>query len=377
MSAEKLDFFHIWARQLQREHEAIRCRYRLDLATPVIEVVSAAGYVGKWAAATRTISLSRELLLEHPWDVVLNVLKHEMAHQLAAAEAGGGAGHGAAFKRACETLEIPPAFRKAAGRMPGSTPAEADRNSDSARVLLKVRKLLRLGDSTNRHESLLAIQKARQLMARHNLTGRNGQINDPSPYANLLLNLKRKRVESYHRAICAILLEYFQVEIVLTPLYDAHDLTTYTHIDLLGKECNVKIAGYVYHFLMEKLVSLWRLHQKSAPGRRNDKTSYWLGVLNGFREGLANDRQARTATNRPPGPTKENRLPAATDDQALRLFVAGRYPKLQSSRKRATRINPRHFEAGRQEGRLLQLRQGLENEATAQKLLAAAAPARI
>jgi hypothetical protein len=140
----------------------------------------------------------------------------------------------------------------------------------------------------------------------------------------------------------------------------------------MGKDRNVKIAGYVYHFLMGKLVSLWHDRQGSAPARNNGKNSYWMGVLNGFREGLENDRQATPTTNGPPAPAKENRLPAAANDRAMSLFVADRYPRLKNSRRRTTRINLRHFEAGRQEGRLLQLRKGLDDGGGEQKFLAAA-----
>jgi hypothetical protein len=379
MNENKAEFIHIWARQLLKEHELICRRYGLELARPVIEVVEVSSYWGKWLAETGTISLSHNLLYSQPWDAVLNVLKHEMAHQLVAEIMAGAPGHGADFKKACDILGLPARFRKASSTMPGGVPDEPDRRpTDSERILKKIRKLLALTDSTNEHEALQAMQKARQLLDRYNLDEELEQNNTGAVFSNLLINLRRKRVECYHRAICSLLIEYFHAEIIITPLYDARDLTTYRCIDIMGKDGNVKIAGYVYHFLMDRLPALWQEHQATNPGPKNGRNSYWLGVLNGFREGLANDRQTREETpaaakaDLPPA-TKANLLPTAIDDRAMGLFVASRYPKLKSSRRRATRVDPRHFEAGRKDGRRLKFRKGLDRDGDKQKRLPAVA----
>jgi hypothetical protein len=370
MQREKPVFLHIWAQQLLKEHGFICRRYGLKLARPIVEVVAVSSYWGKWMTETTTISLSQSLLSNQPWDAVLNVLKHEMAHQLVAEVLDGAPGHGADFKRACEILGLPAQFRKASSTIADGETAEPDRHlSASARILIKIRKLLALADSTNEHEALLAMQKARQLLDRYNLNGELNEDNNSAPYSNLLINLKRKRVECYHRAICSLLLDYFHAEIVITPLYDAHDLTTYKCIDIMGKSGNVKIAGYVYHFLMDRLPALWRKHQASNPGPKNGRNSYWLGVLNGFRQGLEDDRQAGIKAQETVVAEKSNLLPTAINDQALGLFVASRYPKLKNSRKRAARIDLRHFEAGRKDGQLLKFRKGLNRGGDGQRLL--------
>ncbi len=380
MDRIKTEFIHIWVRQLLREHELICRRYRLNLTRPVIEVVDVSGYWGKWFAATTTISLSRDLLDGQPWDAVLNVLKHEMAHQLVAELFNGAPGHGPDFKRACEVLGVPARFQQASSTIAGAEPGTPDRRpTDAERRLKKIRKLLALSDSANEHEALLAMQKARQLLDRYNLNGQLNRDKNGAAHANLLINLRRKRVECYHRAICSLLIEYFHAEIVITPLYDAHDLTTYKCIDIMGRDGNVKIAGYVYHFLMDRLPALWRRHQAANPRPAKGRNSYWLGVLNGFREGLANDRRAEEEAQEPAPAGKTDLkptataslLPAATHDPALAVFVASRYPKLQNSRKRTTRIDLRHFEAGRQDGLLLKFRKGLNGDGDEQRLLAA------
>ncbi|MCK4838451.1 MAG: DUF2786 domain-containing protein, partial [Desulfobulbaceae bacterium] len=316
MDRNKAEFIHIWVRQLLREHKLICRRYGLKLTRPVIEVVDVSSYWGKWLAETTTISLSQTLLYSQTWDAVLNVLKHEMGHQLVAEVLDGAPGHGADFKRACEILGVPAQFRRASSTIAGAVPGEPDhRPTEAERILKKIRKLLALSDSTNEHEALLAMQKARQLLDIYNLDEELNQSKSEYTYTNLLINLRRKRVECYHRAICSLLIEYFHAEIVITPLYDAHDLTTYKCIDIMGKNSNVKIAGYVYHFLMDRLPALWRQHQTAKLRPKNGRNSYWLGVLNGFREGLANDLQAEekaTETANLPPATTANLPPATT-----------------------------------------------------------------
>ena len=39
--------------------------------------------LGQWSPARREICLSRQLVENHPWDEIREVLRHETAHQLA------------------------------------------------------------------------------------------------------------------------------------------------------------------------------------------------------------------------------------------------------------------------------------------------------
>jgi hypothetical protein len=368
MQKEEADYLQIWTRQLLNEHRSICYQYGIALKQPIIELTNAAGYWGKWLAAAGTISLSRALLLDHSWDVVLNVLKHEMAHQLVTEELGGKPGHNADFKRACARLGVPAFYRKASG------PAlEANRQGDpdappgiANRKLEKIRKLLALSDSANEHESLQAMRKARQLLDKYNLADELGGEESGPSFTNLLINLKRTRLESYHRAICSLLIDHFNIQLVITPLFDARALTSYKCLDIMGRSDNVEIAGYVYHFLMDRLPLMWQNMQATGRAPKTGRNSYWLGILNGFREGLTADRSSREKNA--PRQGQGNKLPAVAAEPALQRFVTGRYPKLRNSRKRAAKVDPDSYEAGRREGRRLKLRKGL-NKGAGRKML--------
>ena len=360
----------IWARQLLNEHRSICYCYGLKLSQPAIEVVEVSSYLGKWIPKTRTISLSRSLIEEQPWEVVLNVLKHEMAHQYISDIDGTRSGHGADFKNICEKLGVPPSFQKSQNSLVNlGEPTPDQETAESVKTLEKVRKLLALSASSNEHEALMAMQKARQLLDKYNLNDTDILDKATPTCSSILILLKRKRVESYHRAICSLLIDYFQIKIVITPFYDAQDLTTYKCIDIMGKSNNVKIASYVYHFLMERLPSLWTRYQTKNQSHKRGRNSYWLGVLNGFREGLNNGIPGGINRNEGIEPRARIQVPVKIADQALEKFIVNRYPKLRNGRRSKTRVDPGRFEAGLAEGRKLKLAKGLNQEGAKQILL--------
>src|SRR5437868_5340763 len=55
--------------------------FRRKLTPAAIELSDAGSRLGRWVSDLRTIEIARSLILSHPWGVVLEVLKHEMAHQ--------------------------------------------------------------------------------------------------------------------------------------------------------------------------------------------------------------------------------------------------------------------------------------------------------
>ena len=362
MRKEFDEYLNIWAKQLLREHFSICWQYDLKLPRPAIEIVETSSYWGQWRQSHATISIAIDLIINKQWDVVLNVLKHEMAHQMVS-EQNGNPGHGKDFQKACQVLGLPSPFCKASGDLPETFDSSSKPGlPETGRVLEKIRKLLALGDSANEHESLLAIRKAKELMARHKLDRFSAMAKQGC--CGRLINLKRKRLESYHRALCSILQEHFQVEIIIVPLYDAINLASYKNIDLVGRADNVRIAEYVFHFLLDRLNILWQAKKDSGPStQKKSRNSYWLGVLNGFREGLRKESSPNLAAvqdNIHDGhPTS---FPVTGEDQALRSFISERHPKLRTGRHSKARIDRSSFESGLKDGRLLKLRRGLKEQ---------------
>ena len=55
--------------------------HRKMMRPPLFSLVDREDQWGSWSGKKREISLSRKLVLNHPWDAVCEVLLHEMAHQ--------------------------------------------------------------------------------------------------------------------------------------------------------------------------------------------------------------------------------------------------------------------------------------------------------
>ena len=104
------DILRAWTDRLYSEYEYILYQFNLRLLKPVIRIEPLSRDWGHWNPETRSIAIARRLIEEHPWDVVIEVLKHEMAHQVADERLGGSDGghtpHGATFQRACSMLGV-------------------------------------------------------------------------------------------------------------------------------------------------------------------------------------------------------------------------------------------------------------------------------
>ncbi|MDZ7695768.1 MAG: DUF2786 domain-containing protein [Deltaproteobacteria bacterium] len=357
-----ISFQRAWIAELYREHESICWQYRVDLPRPIIEISQARREWGAWDARSRTLRISAHLIETHSWDITLNVFKHEMAHQIVTDLFGAADGHGILFKKACHMIGVPHKFREAGGDLPRRIRDFRDRGmaSENMRMLEKVRKLLSLARSKNEHEAFLAMQKANELIEKHNIDRLAQDRASQLVYA--IIHHKKKRIENYQRKICQILREHFFVDVIYSRLYDAADCQTYKTIELLGAVENVRIAEYVYHFLMHQMERLWERHrQKSLNRVAGTKRSYRLGVLKGFHDRLdreAKDRRQHYAPEAD-GPDTLSAL-ICTKDPKLNAFRQMRFPRLVNYRSSGARIHYDTFQAGVTDGERVRIHKGLE-----------------
>ena len=77
------DILRAWTDRLYDEYDDVLFQFNQYLRKPVIRIELLASDWGHWNPQTRAITLARRLIQDHSWDVVIEVLKHEMAHQLA------------------------------------------------------------------------------------------------------------------------------------------------------------------------------------------------------------------------------------------------------------------------------------------------------
>jgi len=119
-TCSELEYRRKWLYQLQSEFKQICSWYRIALAVPSFRISESPATLGSWHPESRTISISSTLINEYSWDAVINVLKHEMAHQYVHEYMGRGMElpHGQAFADACNKLGVLSPFNAATGDTP-------------------------------------------------------------------------------------------------------------------------------------------------------------------------------------------------------------------------------------------------------------------
>lgn len=369
-------YYPLWGRQLLAEFANINWQYGLKLKTPVFEITEAERQYGSWQPVTRVIRISTRLITGHSWDVTCQILKHEMAHQVCSElflEADGG--HGPLFQKACDLLGLPAPFRHASGDLPenGATPAGNKQAEKGRQFIRRIGKLLALAGSANEHEAAIAMEKASQLMARHNL--QQVQEDAQSEFTSMIINGRSRRLERWQHKICAILLRFFYVKVVTASLYDPLQDTLHKTIEIFGREENVAIAEYCYAFLVGQLSSLWQQNRSRINGKGiRARNSYYLGLLQGFHDKLL-AQEALTAR-----PMPEERETDRSDDthlavliqaedRALDRFVGMRFPRLRRRSGTGAMIYRETYELGRTDGRQIVLHKGVAEQGSEQGLL--------
>ena len=184
------------------------------LKPPALALSTASSWLGRWHTDTRTLEIGRSLATEKPWTTVLEVLKHEMAHQYVVEVLGEpDGGHGPAFREVCARLGIDP---KASG-LPEEVGADADEAQE--RVLTRVGQLLALADSPNEHEAQAAMSAAQRLMLRYNIDQAEADTR-PNRYGFRQVGRITGRVSESERLLAGLLGEHFFVEVIWVPAYE-------------------------------------------------------------------------------------------------------------------------------------------------------------
>lgn len=271
-----------WAR-MNWAHFARRMR------TPVFALVETNATLARWVPQSRTIEFSRTLVLARPWGEVVEILKHEMAHQYVEEFLGetSETSHGPTFQKVCSALGID---ASATG-----LPSAANVDSAGARVLDRIRKLLSLAASDNQHEAEIAMRKARTLMLEHNLSEIAARAD--RGYVHKHLGTPTARRNDHERWLARILTEHFFVEGIVVGVYRPLEGKPGSVLEILGTETNVEMASYVHDFLLAAASRLWREH-KTREGITSDRErlSYYSGVMRGFLDKLEAEKKSNVKT---------------------------------------------------------------------------------
>lgn len=355
----------IWEQQLAKEYDHLIWLHKIrGLHRPPIVVVEVDSFWGQWDAVERRLKISKKLIRNYSWDIVINILKHEVAHQMVSdLYDNNDVAHGTFFQVCCERIGLPNEFRKSSLNF--SDPLVANKNlynTDDADlvILKKVEKLMSLAQSSNEHEAMAAMEKVFELFQKYNLD--RVEKKTKSNYVCLIINKKLQKISACQSHITYILREFYFVEVIFSFLYDALDNKVYKTIEVFGTKENVQMAEYVYYFLENKIESLWLEYSKTKKLTAKYKRSYILGLLIGFKDKLKKIKIQKTSAS-------ERSLVCIEKDEMLNEYIAQKYPRLRKTRSTGSGIFGSIFEQGKTDGTKIVLNKGINKSSSAESVL--------
>jgi hypothetical protein len=258
--------------------------FKGNLRAPQFELVPSRARLGRWIPATRVIELSRPLVLEQPWGVVIEVLKHEMAHQYVGEVLGerGETAHGPRFRAVCTKLGID----AAASGMPVPQPGAG--HAEQGKVGERIARLLALAESPNVHEAEAAMAAAQRLLLKHNLDLRATRA--AQGYTWKHLGEPTGRTTEAERVLSLILGKHFFVEAIWVPVYRPSLGKRGSVLEICGTSENVEIAEYVHGYLSQTAARLWMEHKvEQGIFSNRERRTFLAGVMSGMTEKLSRE----------------------------------------------------------------------------------------
>ena len=245
--------------------------FKRALRPPEIKISDSRRRLGQWDSSRRRIEMSRSLFVKEPWGTVLEVLKHEMAHQYVHEILGrvDEPSHGPAFREVCEKLGID---SRAAG-LPAGPPCETDDGRQQhVKVLERIAQLLALAQSSNVHEAQAATSLAQKLMLKYNVE--SAALGTRGGYEFRHLGIPSGRVSESERLLSIILGQHFFVEVIWVPVYRPLEKKRGHVLEICGTRPNLEMASYVHAFLLRSAEHLWAEHKREQRHQRQPRSAH-------------------------------------------------------------------------------------------------------
>ena len=334
--------------------------HRDNMQKPLFSLRDMNGKWGYWSGEKNEICLSRNLVQDHPWDAVREILLHEMAHQLAEQVLGAHdePPHGQTFKQACFLLRANP---RASGKFrPLDERISKDSPNPEDRILVRVRKLMALAQSKNQHEAEAAMTKAHELISKYNvdLLARH----DTRRFVSVFVGspaLRHFREDYY---LSNLLQNYYFVYGIWVPAYVMGKGKMGRVLEISGTVQNIRIATYIHDFIRHFINARWEEYNKGKGHNRYRKTDFAVGVIEGFRSKLDSHLKKK----------KDNvneRSLMEIRDPLLQEHVKYRYPHTSNVRGTVLNKDKHIVKDGRDIGRSLVIHKGISKKGKGRKLL--------
>ncbi|QTA81492.1 SprT-like domain-containing protein, DUF2786 [Desulfonema limicola] len=334
--------------------------HRQLLKKPVFSLKNMENRIGCWSAEKREISLSRDFVLNHSWDDVVEVLKHEIAHQFTheVLKAKNEKPHGPSFQKACQLLRANPkasgSFQPLSQRVYNEIPNQEDR------ILLKVKKLMALAQSKNQHEAEAAMLKAHELITRHNIDLLNQKINQN--YVSVFIGKPALRHFREEYVLNRLIQDFYFVQGVWVSAFVKDKGKMGRVMEISGTKQNIQIAAYVHDYIKHYIDFQWELYNKDKKLNRYRKTDFATGIINGFSSKLESQEKQRIKAD-------AKRALVKIKDPGLKNYMDYQYPYITSFRKNRLQQDQNVLDDGISIGRKLVIAKGISETGERGKFL--------
>ncbi len=327
--------------------------------------------LGEWFREKREICLSRNLVLNHSWDAVREVLLHEMAHQFADEVLGASdePPHGPTFQRACHLLR---ANQKASDKyepLDERILRESSRSED--RIMQRVKKLMALAQSQNQHEAEAAMAKAHQLIGKYNVDLLTHEEN--RNFVSVFIGKPALRHFREEYALARLLTDFYFVFGIWMPAYVVDKGKMGSVLEISGTVQNIKIAHYVYDFVQQSTNSQWDEYNRNNGLNRYRKTDFAIGIIQGFSSKLKSQsetkRKLKDTCPLVPRSGRRERALIKIEDPLLKKYVGYKYPRTLSVSGKALSHDHNVLKDGVSVGKKLVISKGITERGKSRRLL--------
>ncbi len=337
---------------------------RKKLRKPLFSIRDMNSRWGYWSEEKNEIGLSRDLVLNHSWDAVREILLHEMAHQFASQVLNvyNEPPHGPKFKRACYLLMADP---KASGNCkPLDELISQGSSGTEDKLLLKVKKLMALAQSRNQHEAEAAMAKAHEFIAKYNLDLLASH--EHRDFVSIFVGNPALRHFREDYQLSILMQDFYFVYGIWIPAYVMGKGKMGRVLEISGTLQNIRIASYVHDFIKHFIDSQWHTYNQEKGLNRYRKTDFALGIIRGFRVKLQLQNKNQ---NKKQNKIKSKLALVKIKDPLLQEYIDYKYPHTSKIRNKVLRADKHVLQDGICVGKKLIIHKGIAEKGTDLRLL--------
>ncbi len=162
---------------------------------------------------------------------------------------------------------------------------------ETAKVVKKIQALLNLSQphsNSTEAESTAALSKVYELLEKHHLKIEEIQELPQEEVQENIVELHSSQISSKTHCIVSILNDFFHIQCIYHTRYEDHVTKTVRRksVRLIGRETDVEVALYVFHFLSREFESLWKSYRQQTQAPQREKKGFLYGIYLGLKEKL-------------------------------------------------------------------------------------------